>query len=140
MSYCRREGKDTIIFASKEDHQRPSTVQIAEPELSPGLILPDGSINWNCPCLGGMATGPCGMEFRDAFTCFHYSKAEAKGSDCYSAFEEMQSCMTKYPTVYDRGGDDEEFPMGDGDKSDSSNVERKEIKSSNLEKSVEKKK
>ena len=33
-------------------------VQLGEPEdHPPGLILPNGEINWNCPCLGGMAIG-----------------------------------------------------------------------------------
>lgn len=139
MSYCRREGKDTIIFASKEDHQQPSSVQIPDPEPSPGLIMADGSINWNCPCLGGMATGPCGMEFREAFTCFHYSTAEPKGSNCYSVFGEMQDCMSKYPTVYEKGDNDEEreFPIESGDKN---NIETKEIDSSSSDQSVEKKK
>lgn len=44
-----------------------------------GLILDNGDINWGCPCLGGMATGPCGQEFREAFSCFHYSTEEMKG-------------------------------------------------------------
>jgi len=115
MSYCRKEGKDTIVFVTKEDHQKPSTVEIPEPEPGPGLILPDGAINWNCPCLGGMATGPCGMEFREAFTCFHYSQAEPKGSNCYSVFEEMQDCMSRFPTVYNKD-DEEDFSMSDVDK------------------------
>ncbi|XP_049796092.1 mitochondrial intermembrane space import and assembly protein 40-B [Schistocerca nitens] len=105
MSYCREEGKDRIIFATKEDHKVPSKVQLPAPDPQPGLILPDGSINWNCPCLGGMATGPCGVQFREAFSCFHYSTAEPKGSDCYDAFKEMQSCMSKYPALYNRDDD-----------------------------------
>jgi len=128
MSYCRREGKDTILFATKEDHETASTVEIPEPEPGPGLIMRDGSINWNCPCLGGMATGPCGMEFREAFTCFHYSTAEPKGSNCYSVFEEMQNCMSRYPTVYSRG-EEEEFPMGDEDKDTKNNIETKTLDS-----------
>ena len=72
MQFDRDFGKDKVIFASKEDHAAPSTVELPPPEPSAGLILPSGDINWNCPCLGGMATGPCGVEFRDAFSCFHY--------------------------------------------------------------------
>lgn len=67
---------------------------------SAGLILPNGDINWDCPCLGGMASGPCGVEFRNAFSCFHYSKADPKGSDCYEAFLGMQECMSHYPELY----------------------------------------
>lgn len=72
MSYCKDFGKDKVIFASKEDHAIPSSVELPQSEPSPGLILANGDINWNCPCLGGMATGPCGVEFREAFACFHY--------------------------------------------------------------------
>lgn len=72
MSYCKEYGKDKVIFVTKEDHSTPSTIELPKSEPSPGLILPNGEINWNCPCLGGMATGPCGVEFREAFSCFHY--------------------------------------------------------------------
>ena len=65
-----------------------------------GLIQPNGDINWGCPCLGGMATGPCGVEFREAFTCFHYSTADPKGSDCLEPFRQMSECMSQYPNVY----------------------------------------
>ena len=41
-----------------------------------GLILSNGDINWECPCLGGMATGPCGNQFREAFSCFHFRLIE----------------------------------------------------------------
>lgn len=117
MPLIRKEGKDTIIFASKEDHATPSKIELPEPEPSPGLLLPNGEINWNCPCLGGMATGPCGLEFREAFSCFHYSTAEPKGSDCYEAFKTMQSCMVQYPALYRSKGavldefDEEGDPM-----------------------------
>lgn len=73
-----------------------------------GLIQPDGEINWACPCLGGMATGPCGVEFREAFSCFHYSKADPKGSDCLEPFRQMSDCMAQYPNVYGSKEDKEE--------------------------------
>lgn len=112
MSFCYRTGKDKkdiVIFATAADHKIPSTVKLPEPDPSPGLILPNGEINWNCPCLGGMATGPCGVQFREAFSCFHYSTAEPKGTDCYERFKKMQDCMERYPTLYhkDLGDDDE---------------------------------
>ena len=77
-------------------------MSLGEPEEHPpGLILPNGDINWNCPCLGGMAVGPCGVEFREAFSCFHYSEAEPKGSDCIEKFAEMQKCMQGYPELFE---------------------------------------
>ena len=70
-------------------------------ENPPGLILSNGDINWNCPCLGGMAVGPCGVDFREAFSCFHYSEADPKGSDCIEKFGEMQKCMQGYPELFE---------------------------------------
>ncbi|CAG2165001.1 unnamed protein product [Oppiella nova] len=116
MSYCQQIGKDRIIFATKEDHSTPSTVELGdEPRDASmrGLILEDGSINWNCPCLGGMASGPCGYQFREAFSCFHYSEAETKGSECIEKFAQMQDCMTQYPNLYPNNSstaDDQPFP------------------------------
>lgn len=119
MSYCKEfsEGKDKVMFMTKEDLSEPSTIELSSSEPAAGLILSNGDINWNCPCLGGMATGPCGVEFREAFSCFHYSEAEPKGSDCYEAFSTMQSCFAKYPEVYNKSNtgdndDDDEEAVG----------------------------
>ncbi|KAL8668330.1 MAG: hypothetical protein Q9168_007041 [Polycauliona sp. 1 TL-2023] len=65
-----------------------------------------GEINWDCPCLGGMAHGPCGEQFRTAFSCFVYSKEEPKGMDCIEHFKGMQDCFREYPEIY--GGELEE--------------------------------
>lgn len=47
-----------------------------------------------------MASGPCGAQFKEAFSCFHYSKEEVKGSECIDHFRNMQECMQKYPELY----------------------------------------
>ena len=62
-----------------------------------------GEINWDCPCLGGMAHGPCGPEFREAFSCFVFSEVEPKGIDCVEKFKTMQSCFRAHPDVYADG-------------------------------------
>lgn len=59
-----------------------------------------GEINWDCPCLGGMADGPCGEEFKQAFSCFVFSEAEPKGIDCIDQFKHMQDCFRRHPEVY----------------------------------------
>ena len=84
-----------------------------------GLILPNGEINWNCPCLGGMASGPCSDPFKAAFSCFHKSQEDMRGSDCLNQFRDMQECMQRYPELYPQ--DDEPLevspdrPEGDGE-------------------------
>jgi mitochondrial intermembrane space import and assembly protein 40 len=62
-----------------------------------------GKINWDCPCLGGMAYGPCGMQFREAFSCFVFSEEEPKGIDCVEKFKAMQQCFRDNPEVYGEG-------------------------------------
>ncbi|KAK7956649.1 mitochondrial intermembrane space import and assembly protein 40 protein [Apiospora aurea] len=75
-----------------------------------GAFNPEtGEINWDCPCLGGMANGPCGEEFKAAFSCFVYSNEEPKGMDCIDKFQHMQDCFRLHPEVYgDELADDEE--------------------------------
>ncbi|KAG9195293.1 hypothetical protein G6011_00414 [Alternaria panax] len=66
-----------------------------------GAFNPEtGEINWDCPCLGGMAHGPCGEQFKAAFSCFVYSTEEPKGMDCIDKFKDMQNCFREYPEVY----------------------------------------
>ncbi|EMD62310.1 hypothetical protein COCSADRAFT_120837 [Bipolaris sorokiniana ND90Pr] len=66
-----------------------------------GAFNPEtGEINWDCPCLGGMAHGPCGEQFKSAFSCFVYSKEEPKGIDCIDKFKDMQNCFREYPEIY----------------------------------------
>lgn len=58
------------------------------------------TINWDCPCLGGMAHGPCGEEFKKAFSCFVFSEQEPKGIDCVENFKGMQDCFRQHPEHY----------------------------------------
>lgn len=55
-----------------------------------------------------MASGPCGEQFKSAFSCFHYSTEDVKGSDCVDQFRAMQECMQKYPDLYPQDDDDDE--------------------------------
>ena len=63
-----------------------------------------------------MAHGPCGEDFKSAFSCFVHSEAEVKGSDCLTQFQAMQDCMVQYPEIYkDEDQDDEENTENDED-------------------------
>ncbi|QIX01127.1 hypothetical protein AMS68_006644 [Peltaster fructicola] len=67
-----------------------------------------GEINWDCPCLGGMADGPCGEQFKAAFSCFVFSKEEPKGIDCIEHFKTMQNCFREHPDIYGSELDDDD--------------------------------
>ena len=85
-------NKEASSEEQKSAEDATSTAAAYNPET--------GEINWDCPCLGGMAHGPCGEEFKDAFSCFIYSEAEPKGVDCIGKFQGMQECFKKHPEVY----------------------------------------
>ncbi|KAI9825513.1 MAG: hypothetical protein M1819_000505 [Sarea resinae] len=78
-----------------------------------------GEINWDCPCLGGMAHGPCGDEFKEAFSCFVFSKEEPKGMDCIDKFKGMQDCFRLHPDVYGSELEDDEEYEDDADQVES---------------------
>lgn len=88
-----------------------ATSDLAEEASQESAFDPEtNTINWDCPCLGGMAHGPCGEEFKTAFSCFVFSEKEPKGIDCVENFKGMQDCFRKYPDHYkDELEDEEEY-------------------------------
>ncbi|KAG9650497.1 hypothetical protein KCU64_g9052, partial [Aureobasidium melanogenum] len=87
------EPEDGALAGSPQDLEEEASQQGAFNEET-------GEINWDCPCLGGMAYGPCGEQFREAFSCFVFSKEEPKGMDCIDKFKNMQNCFREHPDVY----------------------------------------
>lgn len=77
------------VPVEEEATPEPGSPEALEQEAQQqGAFDPEtGEINWDCPCLGGMAHGPCGEEFKAAFSCFVYSKEEPKGMDCIDKFQ-----------------------------------------------------
>jgi intermembrane space import and assembly protein 40 len=135
-------GKDRIIFVTESDHAEASKIELPEVEDEAeyeGLIKANGEINWECPCLGGMATGVCGEQFKAAFSCFHTSTSEPKGSDCIEQFRTMQECFRQYPEVYGEfesvdstGDEDELFDFVDEQKEINESVENDSKKVENM--------
>lgn len=93
--------KDKIIFCTKADHKQPSKYDLPpalENEKRKGMMMPDGSIDWSCPCLGALPYGPCGFEFREFFGCLKLE--EETKSECTEKFLQMKSCFSKFPKLY----------------------------------------
>jgi intermembrane space import and assembly protein 40 len=74
---------------AEENAYEPGSPEALQQEAAAqGAFDPEtGESNWACQCLGGMADGPCGEEFKAAFSCFVYSKEEPKGMDCIEKFQ-----------------------------------------------------
>lgn len=48
--------------------------------------------DWNCACFGDELIKPCAEGFKEAYTCFHYSKAQPKGSECIPHMQKYKDC------------------------------------------------
>ncbi|GAA5939496.1 hypothetical protein JCM3775_004839 [Rhodotorula graminis] len=97
-----QSAKDAVAGAADDvASAAPGAASAADPSSQQAAFNPEtGEINWDCPCLGGMADGPCGDEFKAAFSCFVYSEAEPKGIDCVDKFRGMQECFRRHPDIY----------------------------------------
>ena len=102
--------KDRERVLLEEEASVQGKVELTQKGRDPReLILSNGDINWNCPCLGGMAFGSCGVEFREAFSCFHYSAEDPQGRDCIEKFAELHICMEKFPEVLEKKEPDRKY-------------------------------
>ena len=108
-----QEHQTTAVAAAPDAEQAaPGSPEALEEEADQQGAFNEetGEINWDCPCLGGMAYGPCGEQFRAAFSCFVFSKEEPKGVDCIENFKNMQNCFRDHPDVYGSELEDDDEP------------------------------
>lgn len=93
--------------ASAQDAGAPPTEGVEQLEAEAGqqgAFNPEtGEINWDCPCLGGMADGPCGDQFKAAFSCFVFSEEEPKGMDCIEKFKYVKQMRQAWNGVANSG-------------------------------------
>ncbi|ORY62713.1 hypothetical protein BCR35DRAFT_308944 [Leucosporidium creatinivorum] len=109
-------SSDAPSTAAESSHSAEVDTTSSDSESqSPAYDPVTGEINWACPCLGGMADGPCGEEFKAAFSCFIYSEEEVKGVDCVDKFRGMQECFRKYPEIYGNVDAEDEEELDDAD-------------------------
>lgn len=118
MEIIHKSKKDKLILCTKENHEAPSKYELPPPlpnEQKRGVVLPNGEINWLCPCLGGLPYGPCGFEFRQFFECIHALQddegdkeaSSAKAQECFPKFASMKECFSKFPKLYPPDEDDD---------------------------------
>lgn len=131
-------NKDKVIFCTKANHEVPSKYELPPQlpgEQRRGVLLPNGEINWTCPCLGGLPYGPCGFEFREFFGCLPRSKDkepdndeedDKKAKECFPKFAAMKECFSQFPKLYPPDDDDDELsPTKFSDDNDKNKSETK---------------
>ncbi|KAI6247866.1 Mitochondrial intermembrane space import and assembly protein 40 [Erysiphe necator] len=122
--------QDNVTEAIDQKDEKENSADQEEGNREGAFDPETGTINWDCPCLGGMAHGPCGEEFKAAFSCFVYSKEEPKGVECIDKFKNMQNCFRQYPDIYGAELDEE---SSDHDKAEEGIIENTEKKTQNSE-------
>ncbi|CAL8995415.1 unnamed protein product [Prunus brigantina] len=55
-----------------------------------------------CPCIADLRSGPCGLQFSEAFVCYLKSTVEEKGSDCVHPFVVLQKCIKANPHAFSK--------------------------------------
>lgn len=116
-----KKSAQTQVEESQTNDQKAENDPNQSEGSEQGAFNPEtGEINWDCPCLGGMAHGTCGEQFKAAFSCFVYSEQEPKGVECIEKFKDMQDCFRQNPDEYGPELVDSEEPISEEDITDSS--------------------
>ncbi|KAK5996918.1 Mitochondrial intermembrane space import and assembly protein 40 [Cladobotryum mycophilum] len=103
-SLVEQRRKETVTKPAEPTEKKPAeTDKKPETQVQSATALegsPAALEEEAVSLLGGMAHGPCGEEFKTAFSCFVYSEEEPKGMDCIEKFQGMQECFRQYPEIY----------------------------------------
>ncbi|EPB66321.1 CHCH domain protein [Ancylostoma ceylanicum] len=84
---AKSEEKDQVFYLTESEYwsdikdeyiQRIADMDPNDvyPSNNPGPTKPDGSVNFECHCVGHLVASPCGYEFREAITCQKASTEE----------------------------------------------------------------
>ncbi|CAI2356269.1 unnamed protein product [Caenorhabditis sp. 36 PRJEB53466] len=80
-------------YCQKLANSDPSDVY---PSNNPGPELPDGSVNFECHCVGHLVASPCGYEFREAITCQKASsEKEMESGACGEQLMAFMECAMR---------------------------------------------
>uniref|UniRef100_A0A1I7T3V4 CHCH domain-containing protein n=1 Tax=Caenorhabditis tropicalis TaxID=1561998 RepID=A0A1I7T3V4_9PELO len=97
--YC--QVKDEILFIGREEFEKPIEsewiieMKNTEKYKPNGPIFPDGSINWQCPCMAGgsLVAHRCGNYFRELYICMKSDDKRDPSEKCPNEFVNWAACM-----------------------------------------------
>ncbi|KAK6113271.1 CHCH domain family protein [Brugia pahangi] len=91
----REEYEEPIRDAYVESLARMSYEELDD-KYNPGPTLPDGSVNFECHCVGHLVASPCGHEFREAIKCQKSAGETAlEEGACATEFMNFMNCVMR---------------------------------------------
>ncbi|EFO19138.2 hypothetical protein LOAG_09353 [Loa loa] len=109
----REEYNEPIQDAYVESMARMSYAELDD-KYNPGPTLPDGTVNFECHCVGHLVASPCGHEFREAIKCQKSAgEAALEEGACATEFMNFMNCVIRTGCFKSRPdhNDDEEEEM-----------------------------
>ncbi|WKY07305.1 hypothetical protein Q1695_007051 [Nippostrongylus brasiliensis] len=94
-------AKDEVVFINREQHSEPLSEscswmsRLREFKKPIGPRFPDGSINWQCPCManGSLVAHRCGHYFRKLYICMSEDEKVDATIKCPEEFIVWAACM-----------------------------------------------
>eukprot|EP00262_Sarcandra_glabra_P001321 TRINITY_DN11369_c1_g3_i1.p1 TRINITY_DN11369_c1_g3~~TRINITY_DN11369_c1_g3_i1.p1 ORF type:complete len:144 (-),score=40.42 TRINITY_DN11369_c1_g3_i1:167-598(-) len=122
-------GQNHSEIATEDESNTESATENSQPSSMEALIAEATAFGGNenesldvraqkaleCPCVAELRSGPCGMQFSEAFVCFLKSAAEEKGSDCVHPFVALQNCIKANPDAFPKDVLDEDESKNEGE-------------------------
>ncbi|CAI5449248.1 unnamed protein product [Caenorhabditis angaria] len=91
-----RKNQDTVVVINRNEYFADPKVQIDISKYKePGPKFPDGSINWQCPCMAGgsLVSHRCGNFFRELYICMKSDESKDASVKCPNQFVNWAACM-----------------------------------------------
>ncbi|GMR29948.1 hypothetical protein PMAYCL1PPCAC_00143, partial [Pristionchus mayeri] len=65
------------------------------PSPNPGPSNPDGTVNFECHCVGHLVASPCGFEFREAISCQKAATSDEDDARCAEQLMRFMDCAIR---------------------------------------------
>ncbi|KAJ1355459.1 hypothetical protein KIN20_012858 [Parelaphostrongylus tenuis] len=126
MDVSTGNSKDEVFYMTEDefweeikDEYVKSIADLAPDEVypsnNPGPTKPDGSINFECHCVGHLVASPCGYEFREAVTCQKSStEKELEEGACADQLLAFMECAIRTQCFKTIPKDDDPPPLDEG--------------------------
>ncbi|CAJ0929817.1 unnamed protein product, partial [Mesorhabditis belari] len=122
------KSKDELFFVTEAEFWEPIQDEYVKklsemsademyPSFNPGPTKPDGSMNFECHCVGHLVASPCGYEFRNVISCQKSaSDKEMEDGACADEMIEFMNCALRTECFKTAKQDEEDSKPSSEDK------------------------